>query len=138
MTATAVAWRPQQVFPVNELNPGSSKAAAAATSGGKKAKRPGKPKKPAKLLNIAYDKGLAKQLEDRANSKLESLYHSLCTVRLEHAPLLAIGAWAFIEFLTALAGKDVNNDFLAFYSHQRLQQYGCGTSNKATGPILTR
>jgi hypothetical protein len=40
-----------------------------------------------------------------------------------------------VESLSALAGKDVNADFLAFFSNNRLGDYGFGTSNKLVGPI---
>ena len=110
--------------------------AATATAGGKKSARKTSPKKARKVRRIEYDKVLAKALEDLGNSKLESLYSSICTVYLEeHSPLLTIGAWAFVESLAALAAKLPDADFLAFYSNERIRACGLGTSNKQFTPI---
>lgn len=98
------------------------------------------PKKPRPATHLEYDKDLATALDAHANTKLEGLYYSICAVPIEHALLLTIGVWAFVESLTALAGKNANIDFLAFYSKQRLSDYGLG-SGKSQNPIrdaLTR
>ena len=57
-------------------------------------------------------------------------------VHIEHTPLLTIGTWALIK-LTALAGKKPDNDFLAFFSNQRLSDSGVG-SGKAQVRSATR
>ena len=116
------------------VEPISLAKAAKGTSTKKDAKKE-KSKKLRRIIHIEYDKDLAAALEALANAKLESLYNSLCNVRLDHAPLLAIGAWAFIESLAARAGKGPNTDFLSFYSVQRLGGYGLGNSNKQLAPI---
>lgn len=106
----------------------------------RKATRRTQPRKPRPPSHLEYDKQLASVLEAHANSKLEALYYSICAVHVEHALLLSIGVWAFIESLSALAGRNANTDFVAFYSNQRLSGYGLG-SGKALGPIrdaLTR
>jgi hypothetical protein len=54
---------------------------------------------------------------------------------LEHAPLLTIGVWAFVESLSARAGRGADTDFLAFFSKQRLAGYGLGDSSKKQNPI---
>jgi hypothetical protein len=41
----------------------------------------------------------------------------------EHAPLLTIGVWAFVESLTALAGRNQNTDFVSFFN-PRFAQFG--------------
>ena len=92
------------------------------------------PKKPRPPSHLEYDKDLATALETRANKKLEALYYSVCAVPLEHSLLLTIGVWAFVESLTALAGKKQDTDFLSFYSNERLASYGLGTG-RALGPI---
>jgi hypothetical protein len=115
------------------VEPQSLQKAAAAGSG--KSTRRSAPKKPRRVKRIEYSKDLAKALEDLGNGKLESLHHSVCTIYLEHAPLLTIGVWAFVESLSALAGKNANTDFLSFFSTQRLSGYGLGDSNKKLSPI---
>jgi hypothetical protein len=97
------------------------------TPGVVKGRRKTSPKKPRPAKSLDYDKGLAKALEDHTNSKLEQLYYSICAVHLEHAPLLTVGVWAFVESLTALAGKHENNDFIGFFSNQRMADLGIGT-----------
>lgn len=108
------------------IEPQTLKAAAKA-----KVKRQKTRKQPRKLLHLEYDKGLALALENLRSSKLEALYYSICEVRIQHAPLLTIGLWAFIESLCALAGKNENTDFVAFFSNQRLADSGFG-KGKAT------
>ncbi|RWN64390.1 MAG: hypothetical protein EOR99_26515 [Mesorhizobium sp.] len=105
-----------------------------------KSRRKTQPKKPRPATHLEYDKHLAKALEDHANSKLEALYYSICAVHIEHALLLTIGVWAFVESLAALAGKHADTDFIAFYSNQRLGDLGMG-NGKALNPLrdaLTR
>ena len=105
-----------------------------------RAKRKTQPKQPRKRIHLDYDKALATALEGIGSRKLESLYYSICSIHIEHAPLLTIGVWAFVESLTALAGKNPDIDFLAYFSNQRLSNQGFG-SGKALGPIrdaLTR
>lgn len=94
-----------------------------------KAKRKTKPKKPRKLTHLEYDKALAVGIEAIESNKLESLYYSTCDIRLDdHTPLLTVGVWAFIESLSALAGKNSDTDFVAFFSNQRLND--CGIEKK--------
>lgn len=98
------------------------------------------PKKPRKLAHLDYDKALATALAKLGSGKLESLHYSICSVHIDHAPLLTIGVWAFVESLTALAGKNPDTDFLAYFSNQKLSDHGFG-SGKKLGPIrdaLTR
>ena len=57
------------------------------------------PKQPRKATHLEYDKSLADALAMIRSNKLETLYYSICEVILEHAPLLTIGLWAFIEVI---------------------------------------
>ena len=118
-----------------------SAAATAAASGVKKPKRAQKPKRPKKKDHIAWDKTLSLALENSANDKLQTLYYSLCSIRLEaHCPLVTIGMWAFIESLAAWAGKGSEVGFPDYFSNQRLSDFGLG-HGKGLGPIreaLTR
>lgn len=109
------------------IEPLSLKSAAAA-----KVKRKKRPKQ-RKLIHLEYDNDLAAAIEVIRNTKLEALYNSICSVRIEHAPLLTIGLWAFIESLCALAGKNEKTDFFSFCSNERLTTHGFGRGK--AGPI---
>lgn len=120
------------------IEPLSLKTVTSARTTKQKRKTP--PKKPRKLAHIEYDKTLASALERIENTKLDSLYYSICSVHIEHVPLLAVGVWAFIESLTTLAGKKLESDFVAYFSNQKLADFGLGSGKKLT-PIrsaLTR
>ncbi len=116
-------------------------AALAAVAKTKRAtSRRKKPTKPRPPSHLEYDKNLATALEVHTNKKLEALYYSICAVPIEHTLLLTIGVWAFVESLTALAGRKDHVDFVAFYNNQRLAEYGLG-KGKALGSVrdaLTR
>src|SRR5258707_3781963 len=90
--------------------PQSLKTAVTATK--VTAKRTKKPKQPRKLSHLDFNKDLSAALETIRNSKLENLYYSICQVHIQHAPLLTIGLWAFIESLCALACKNDKTDFV--------------------------
>jgi hypothetical protein len=98
-----------------------------------KVRRKKSPKHPRKLVHLEYDKDLATALETLRSSKLEALYYSICEVRIQHAPLLTIGLWAFIESLTALAGKKDSVDFVGFCSNERMATHGFGRGK--AGPV---
>lgn len=116
--------------------PQSLKTAAAAKQTVTKSKRRTKPKEPRKRTQLEYDKELAAALESIRSSKLESLYYSICSIHLQHTPLLTIGVWAFVESLCALAGKNDTTDFVGFYSNQRLADMGF--KDKAIRDALNR
>ena len=89
-------------------------------------------KTPKKPTRIASSEELQAVLGDIQNYKLEKLYYSLCALSLpKHTPLLSVGAWSFIETLTALSGRKSNVDFYAYMSAQKLQALGVG-DNKDT------
>jgi hypothetical protein len=105
--------------------PQSLKTIAAART--PRVQRRAQPKQPRKLTTLTWDKTLGNAIEETRSNKLESLYYSICSVRLEHnVPLLAVGVWAFVESLCALAGKNADTDFVSFYSNQRLTELGAG------------
>lgn len=90
-----------------------------------KQKKVSKPLKPTK---IGPNDALQSALKDIPSYKLEQLYYSLCTLSLSsHTPLLTIGAWSFLETLTAICGRQVTTDFPAFLSSNKLQALGLGT-----------
>ncbi|MEQ1900261.1 MAG: hypothetical protein ABL866_05965 [Devosia sp.] len=115
--------------------------AATASAALIKPKRRTTPKKPRLKDHLEYDKALAQALENIGNDKLESLYFSVCYVGLgAHTPLLTIGVWAFVETLSALAGRHADTEFVAFFSANKLADMGFGNKKKS-GPIhdaLTR
>lgn len=91
----------------------------------KGAPRRKKPKKPERARHLQYDEEIFQALKAYGNGKLESLYHSICTVELEsHTPLVAIGAWAFFETLTSCAGRAEGNPFPSFMPKSKLTSYG--------------
>jgi hypothetical protein len=110
----------------------------AAAAGGKKAFKKA-PRKAPKIPHIQYDKELAEALVTLASSKLERLHYSICDISLEaHAPLLTVGVWAFVESLTALAGRNQNVDFVSFYSNAKITQLGITGKPNALREALTR
>lgn len=106
------------------IAPQSLKTAAAAKVASGKPKRKIKPKKPRKQTQLDYNNELASALQTIRSNKLESLYYSICSIQIEHTPLLTIGVWAFVESLCALAGKNELTDFVAFFSNQRIADLG--------------
>jgi hypothetical protein len=113
--------------------------APAAAAGGKKGRKPTKPKKAEKLRHIEYADEIASALKSYGNHKLVSLYTSICTVELEgNTPLVCIGVWAFMETLTACAGRQEKTSFDAFLSNQKLGNYGLAGSKTAIRGALTR
>ena len=95
--------------------------------------RPKKAKRPQK---VPWRPDISDALKTLGNSKLQSLYHSICYVPLqENTPLLAVGAWSFFETLTARIGRYPNTDFHSFLSQARLTGYGLGAKQQIN-PLL--
>ena len=85
------------------------------------------PKRDRKRSKISASGALIKVLQELGNYKLKNLYTSLCAISLnKHAPLLSVGAWSFLETLTAATGRKPNTDFGAYLSPSKLQQLGLG------------
>lgn len=96
-----------------------------APTGKPKKTRKKKPKKPEKAGHVHYEEDIFQALRAYGNDKLESLYHSICDVKLDpHTPLVSIGAWAFFETLTACAGRTDQTPFPSYLSKNRLAGYG--------------
>jgi hypothetical protein len=105
-----------------EAEPLSSSSDDPSKKGGK---RKTKPKKPQKAKHVEYAAEIASALKSYGNFKLESLYHSICSVELEgNTPLICVGAWAFFETLTACAGRNEKTSFHDFFSKNHLATYG--------------
>lgn len=119
------------------IPPDSLKSASSPRRGGG-AKRPAK-RKPRRY--IPYLPEVMHALEALQGEKLPHLYNSICTVTVEsHAPLVSIGAWAFLESLSAKAGRNAQTDFLSFFGKAKLQDYGLskGKGDKAIHEALRR
>lgn len=100
--------------------------------------RPKPPKKPTK---IQLSEELAEALRRIPSYKLEKLYFSICSLNLQsHTPLLAVGAWSFLETLTALDGRHEGVDFQSYLSNQKLSELGMKDrgESKAIRPVLKR
>jgi hypothetical protein len=105
-------------------SPQSMKTAVPAKKAAKAKKSKPARKQQRRLAHLAYSSELATALETLRSHKLESLYNSICNVRIEHTPLLTVGVWSFVESLCALAGKGENVDFVGYYSNQKLADLG--------------
>lgn len=84
-----------------------------------------KPKPPKKPTKIGLSDDLQTALPGIPSHKLERIYYSLCSLSLaQHTPLLSVGAWTFIETLTAIHGRNAKTDFHSYLSPQALQKLG--------------
>jgi hypothetical protein len=84
--------------------------------------------KPIKPTKIAPNDDLQAALKAIPSYKLEQLYYSLCSISLaSHTPLLTVGAWSFLETLTAVCGRQPTTEFSAFLSPSKLQSLGLGS-----------
>lgn len=111
----------------------------ATPANGKKPKTKHKPVRHEKAVHIELEDEIWKALQTLKNGKLLSLYWSICSVELDpHAPLVAVGTWAFTETLTACAGRDPKTDFQAFLSNQKLRAYGLTGDLKAIRAAMGR
>lgn len=90
---------------------------------------------------IPFSHEIMDGLKSLKNQKLINLYSSITSVNLQpHAPLVSIGVWAFMESLSARAGRNAQTDFLSFFGKPRLQSYGLskGKGDKAIFEALRR
>jgi hypothetical protein len=112
--------------------------AKAAAAGSRRATKKA-PKSPPKIPHVQYHKEMAEALAALASSKLERLHYSICDISLEqHTPLLTVGLWAFVESLTALAGRNQSTDFVSFYSNGKISELGIPGKPNALREALTR
>ena len=92
-----------------------------------KSKSKKQPQKPEKPKRIRHSPRIRDALDAMENYKLVTLYHSICIISLrEHTPILAIGVWAFMETLTANAGRQTGQSFPAFLTNDLLIKFGLG------------
>jgi hypothetical protein len=97
------------------------------------------PRRPARARHVQYEEEIATPLKTYGNEKLQSLYHSICTIDLDpHTPIVAIGVWAFFETLTACAGRNDNTAFGAFLNNSKLGTYGITGDRGAIRTALDR
>lgn len=81
---------------------------------------------------LTYEHEIMDALKALDSQKLTSLYNSITQIPLsQHAPLVSIGAWAFLESLAARAGMDEKTNFLSFFSKERRAKYGLPTGQGA-------
>lgn len=97
------------------------------------------PKKPEKAKHVQYEEDIFQALKAYGNGKLASLYHSICSIELEHhTPLIAIGAWAFFETLTSCGGRKDNISFPDHLQKNKLTAMGIAGSTVAIKDALKR
>ena len=102
--------------------------------GARPRKRKAKRRRPP-ISRIEFDESLSQALEVMGNEKLRSLYYSICDINVrQHTPLIAVGVWAFIESLSALAGRNSSTDFTSYLSQTRFITHGLGDRRKY-GPV---
>lgn len=118
------------IHPVPALhttNSGSKKTAAKS-----KAKKPTSPPQ----LSIEHNSKLYSLLKTHGNTKLNSLYYSLCILNLNeinNTPLATVGAWSFTESLTRDCGRSDSTDFATYAAtkYQRSKIIDIKAINKA-------
>jgi len=95
------------------------------------------PRRPDRVRNAKYEPEIAQGLAELGNAKLESLYYSVTSLDIDkHTPLICIGAWAFIETLTAAIGS--TTDFVSFLHKGRLNALGVAGDTRAIRSALQR
>lgn len=81
---------------------------------------------------LAHEHEIMDGLKAIGSQKLVSLYNSITMVPLNpHAPLISVGAWAFLESLSAKAGRGENQDFPSYFDKNRRAKYGLPTGKDA-------
>lgn len=81
---------------------------------------------------LAHEHEIMDALKAMSSQKLVSLYNSITIVPLNpHAPLVSVGVWAFLESLSARAGRGENQDFPSFFDKNRRAKYGLPTGKDA-------
>jgi hypothetical protein len=114
-------------------------APAVNKAGSRKGKVNKKPSKIDKAESIGSENEITIALRTLGNEKLKSLYFSICDIALEHhAPLVAIGVWAFFDTLTACAGRNDGVSFDAYVTKNKIEGYGIKDKAKTLVAILKR
>lgn len=101
---------------------------------------PSKPNKKPTFNTINTNKDIIEKLNITNNYKLQTLYYSICKLRLkDHTPLISVGSWAFIETLSSLIGKNENTSFPNYFNKLKLGNYNIkGNNAKAILSSLKR
>lgn len=101
------------------------------TSSTTKRTRRKKPKIPSDVKKIHYSQQLHDALVNIPSVKLERIYYSLCDIDLaRHTSLLSVGAWSFMESLTACEGRNEKTDFYSYLSMHKLQSFSLGNKSQ--------
>lgn len=81
---------------------------------------------------LTHEHEIMDALKSMNSQKLQSLYNSITIIPLNpHAPLVAVGAWAFLESLSAKAGRGEQQDFPSYFDKNRRAKYGLPTGKDA-------
>lgn len=81
---------------------------------------------------LTHEHDIMDALKALDSQKLISLYNSITAVPLNpHTPLVAIGAWAFLESLSAKAGRAAHQDFPTYFDKNRRAKLGLPTGKDA-------
>ena len=80
---------------------------------------------PKAIQYIQHADEIVSALDKLGAQKLSSIYHSLTAIKLgPHTPLLTVGAWVFMESLTAKIGREANTSFPVFFKKHKLDESG--------------
>ncbi len=91
------------------------------------------PIKPKSASNIKCDDEITDLLEQLDSYKLTSLYYSICKINAEHhTPLLAVGAWCFLECVSSAMGKVYPTAFKDYFSKSKLKEMGLGSGRQTS------
>ncbi len=83
------------------------------------------------ITRLPHNKQVWEAIQASENSKLISLYSSVCKISLKaNVPLLSVGVWSFFETLTAAMGRKTNVDFVSYLTIEKVQGYGLGDKQK--------
>ena len=105
--------------PVEDLEPKSKQPTREATTS-----RRG-PSRPELKSKVAVSPDLEAALEAHSTDKVRALYYSVCDVSaIQHTLLVAVGAWAFIECLTAGSGRAPERAFKDYFGNPFLEKLG--------------
>ena len=113
--------------------PGEGKVVPALLELNQTGKRPARRRSKIKPRStLTHEHEIMDALKAMGSQKLVSLYNSITMVPLNpHAPLVAVGAWAFFESLSAKAGRGENQDFPSYFDWNRRAKYGLPTGKGA-------
>ncbi len=97
-----------------------------------------RPIRPEPRSKIAVSAELEAALKDFSSNKNQILYYSVCDVSaIQHTLLVAIGAWAFVECLTAGTGREPERSFKDYFGNPFLEKLGwAGPKNKKDRGVI--